>query len=1382
MNYFVVLFFRELFLCITRFYGYWKRFNLGKTAIIDKGGKTMKKSFLSLLVFSICALLPAQKIAFEYLGLREGLSQVSVTALMQDEIGRIWIGTRDGLNVYDGDKIKVFRTIRGDSTSILGHNIREIKGDGQYIWTASYNGVSRLNTQTLEFEQFPFDGVLSLLPYDDKLLLGTSRGLFELNPENKAYILRGDLFDKNCAIHNLTTDHAGMLWICSDEGLFKYNSNSKVTTEILDVKTNVVYTDSQKRIWVGTDGEGVSVLNRQHNVIKQFKQSGASGGLVNNIIRDIKEDSQGNIWVGTFLGLSIIDGRSFEIQNYEQSDQEHNALSHNSIYSILRDQQGTMWIGTYFGAISYYNPDFHVYKRYFVRPNHPQGVSYHVIGKMLEDQNNNMWIATEGGGLDYFNRSDKTFRHYTHVNGVPGLSHNNVKSLLMAEKDKLLIGTYLGGLNILDIPSGKFQSFKHDPQDSTSLPSNVINSIIPFHDYYLLGTHKGIVKFDLNSKQFEPFIKDKEARAVIGNVIFCLFEDSFGKLWIGTERNGLCVYDSKTDHLVRYSKDQSDKGISSNTINCIFEDHQFRLWVGTLGGGLNQYIRKQDYFESYARLTHRLPSDFIYGIQESRYGNLWVSTSKGLVRFDIENERFYNYDQGNGFPLQELNEGSLFLTGDGEVFVGGINGLISFKEEDLLKKSSDFGLLFTSLYVNNAEVKPNDETKILTKDLVYTDQIVLQPEQDVFTVSYSACNYISTNQSRYEYQLENFNNSWIKAGNQTSVTYTNLDPGTYTLKVRVLNSIDDNVVDTKSIEIVVNPPFYKTWYAYLSYFVLLVALILWLNQIYLSRVRLEDSLKVEKREKEQIKEMNKSKLRFFTNISHEFRTPLTLITGTLEAILEDTKTSARNYKKLLTINNNAIRLNNLVTELLDFRKMEQGFLKLKVSEYKVADFLDEIYQSFVEYAHHHRVEYDFKTPASSMSLWFDGQQMEKVFYNLISNAFKVVDEVKGKVIIEVIEQPAFVDFVISDNGPGMPAEGVKKIFDRFYQIDKVSGKTSGQGSGIGLALCKGIIKEHEGQVLVDSTEGKGTSFTVRLKKGNKHYADDVLVANIPQYVSEKQSYIQAEGIDEDPVAQANENAPHLLLVEDNDEARQLLNDIFSSRYKITQAANGSEGLKAAIEHQPDIIISDVMMPEMSGTQMCAKLKRNVQTSHIPIVLLTARTAMEYKIEGVETGADDYITKPFNIKLLRARVKNLLKNREIIKQKFKADPKAELKDVANNSVDFKLLEKARAIIEKYIDNTEFDVNDFAREMGLGRTRLYSKIKGVTGHTPNDFILSIRLKKAAEMLLKQPQMNVSEIAYAVGFSTPRYFSRCFREHFGVTPSKYTQGNEGGKQEGE
>jgi signal transduction histidine kinase/ligand-binding sensor domain-containing protein/DNA-binding response OmpR family regulator len=1330
--------------------------------------KNILVSVMLLIAFSA----GAQKVSFDYLGLKDGLSQITVTTMLQDSIGRIWIGTRDGLNVYDGAQIKTFRPVRGDANSLLGHNVRDLKRDGDYLWASTYAGVSRLDISRLEFQQYPFDGILSILPFEGNLLVGTNRGLFELNRQHETFTLKAEVFKENTAINELYLDNAGMVWICSDKGLYKYNHKRKVTTPILTGKINTVFTDSKKQIWVGSNGQGVYLLNQHHQVVKHFRHQEDDSYLVNDIIRDINEDSKGSIWVGTFLGLSIIDGRQHTITNYRQTDEGRKTLSHNSVYSILRDHQGTMWVGTYFGAISYYNPDFQIYQEYEVKADHPEGIGYRVVGKMIEDERNNLWIATEGGGLDYFDRKNKIFRHYNYKEGKAGLSHNNVKSLLMVNKNTLFIGTHMGGFNILDLESGQFKNFFQNAEDTTSLPSGVITDIIPFHGDYLLGTHEGVIQFNPVTQQFSPFFRDAETRAYIGKVIYCLFEDSFGKLWIGTEKNGLCSYDIQSRKLNRYQYKADDlHAISSNTIYTIFEDHQFRLWIGTFGGGLNQYIRENDHFINYSRATHQLPSDFVYGIQESRYGNLWVATGKGLSRFDIENNRFYNYDRHNGFPLEELNEGSLYVTSDGEVFVGGINGLISFKEEDILKKSNDYNLLMSALWVNNKKVYPGDKTGILKNDLPYTRSIVLEPDQNIFTLHYSACNFISTNQSRYQYQLEGFNPDWVDAGEQTSVTYTNLDPGTYTLKIRSLNGLENSVVDEKVLHITVNPPIYKTWYAYVFYFLMLLAIIWWLNQIYLSKVRLVDNLKAEQREKEQIKELNQSKLRFFTNISHEFRTPLTLITGTLESILEDTKTSARNYRKLLTINNNANRLNNLITELLDFRKLEQGFLKLRVTEYKLGEFIDEIFQSFVEYAHYHQVEYSFKSPPESLALWFDKSQMEKVFYNLISNAFKVVDERIGQVTLEVIEQPGYVDIIVSDNGPGMAPDKVSKIFDRFYQIDRVNGKTRGQGSGIGLALCKGIIAEHDGQILVTSQEGEGTSFTVRLKKGNKHYTEEQLtpVEEVVQSIEPPVILLANDSEDIEP-NELPEDAPTILLVEDNTEARHLLVDIFRNSYKLIEAEDGSEGLKAALEHQPDLIISDVMMPNMSGTEMCAKIKRNVQTSHIPVVLLTARTALEYKIEGIETGADDYLTKPYNIRLLRTRVKNLLQNRAIMQQKFKQDPQAEIKEVATNTLDRKMLEQARDIIEKQIDNTEFDVNDFAREMGLGRTRLYAKIKGVTGQTPNEFILSTRLKKSADMLMINPEMNVSEIAYAVGFSTPRYFSRCFREHFGVSPSKY------------
>ena len=775
--------------------------------------------------------------------------------------------------------------------------------------------------------------------------------------------------------------------------------------------------------------------------------------------------------------------------------------------------------------------------------------------------------------------------------GKPGISHNNIRSLLLANKNFLLIGTHLGGLNVLDLKTKEFDIYTQRDTDPHSIPSNIINDIIPYKDEFLIGTHKGVVKFDLETRSFSPLVTDEESNAEIENAVFCLFEDSFGNIWIGTERNGLFKYDPKTGDLKRYFHKEDSGSIRSNSISCIFEDHQFRLWVGTLGSGLNQYIPKKDDFENYSSATHHFPSDFINGLVESRYGNLWVSTSKGLVLLDVEHNRSYNYNHNKGFPLEELNHGSIYLTSDGELFVGGINGLISFWEEDLLKISTDYSVLFTSLYVNNREVLPGDDSKLLNKDLPFTESIILKPHHNIITVNYSSCNYVSSIQDRYEHQLENFDQEWINAGDKTSVTYTNLDPGRYNLRVRVISIADDSIIDSNVMEIIVNPPFYKTWFAYILYIILLIGIVLWFNQIYLGRVRLEDSLKSEKREKDQILQLNKSKLRFFTNISHEFRTPLTLMTASLEAILEDTKTSAKNYQKLVTINNNTVRLNNLISELLDFRKLEQGYLQLHVMEYSISAFIEEIFQSFVEYAHHRQIDYSLRNLPGSSLLWFDKTQLEKVFYNLISNAFKAVDDQEGIIFIDTKEDSERFNIIISDNGPGMAEKEIGKIFDRYYQIDKIKGKLKGQGSGIGLSLSQGIVKEHKGDLLVESIEGKGTSFIVSLQKGKKHFSDDKLAHASAGSPGKEALYIPVEeDFEEFEQAPVSNSSPLLLIVEDNSEARGLLKNIFNPYYRLIEAKDGFEGLKRAIDQQPDVIISDVMMPNMSGTEMCAKLK------------------------------------------------------------------------------------------------------------------------------------------------------------------------------------------------
>ncbi|TKG95485.1 hybrid sensor histidine kinase/response regulator [Puteibacter caeruleilacunae] len=1327
------------------------------------------------LLFIILGL-QAKQITFDHISIQEGLSQNSVTALAQDSLGRIWIGTRDGLNLHDGARIRYFRSKRKDSTSLAGHFVQEIVAEKDYLWVITKTGLSRLNLAQLSFKRFKGKGIKSLIRYNKQILIGTPQGLYKLNDDDTTFSPVSNILNDSYTIINLHSDSSNLLWIGTDKGLFVYNPVDQSTNKILTDHITKIFTDSLKQIWVGTLNNGVYLLNNQRTLVHHFLHNNNSNSLVSDIIRDINEDADGNVWIGTFMGLSVIHPHTHNIENFAHTEVNSKSLSNNSIYAMLRDHQGGMWIGTYFGGINYYHSDFNIFNEYKVKHNSDEGLGYNVIEDILEDNKGNLWIATLGGGLDYYNRKDKTFTHYRHQVNKPGLSHNNVTALAFMNKRHLLLGTHNGGLNILNSTTGKIETYYQTEDTDLEFSYRKIDDIIAYRDYFLFATKTGIVKYTPKDKQFAPFFTKPEMREAIGNRINCLFQDSYGILWIGTEERGLFSFDDTRDKLTNYESSPDDLStFYGNNISCFYEDNQFRLWIGTFGGGLNQYIRNDNKFKNYNHNEHLLPSDFVHGVREAKNGHLWIVTSKGLSRFDVENNKIYNHTQKEGFPLKQLNNRSLCVTKDGEVFIGGSDGLISFKEDDILDRSTSFNIQFTELRINGKRIRPGDRSGVLTHDLPFTKTIVLKPDQNLFSIRYASNNYISTNPHSYQYKLENVNKNWINNGKQTGVSYTNLNPGTYTLRVRGLSGVEDVVMDEKMLIIKILPPIYKTWYAICAYILILSFIIIWFNRIYRTRIRLENTIKLEQQEKEQIKKLNQSKLQFFSNISHEFRTPLTLISGTIESVLEDSKTRPENYQKLIKTHNNVIRLNNLISELLDFRKLEHGDIQLKVTEYNLGTFINEVFQAFVEHAHHRSIKYDLTGTSELQTIWFDKQQMEKVFYNIISNAFKYVDDNSGTIHIKTDIQEQYIDVVIEDNGVGIPADKIEQIFDLYYQVDHISGQKHRHSSGIGLALTKSIVEKHSGEIFIASHEGKGTSFTVRLPKGNRHFKESEFSTFIEQQTitpSEIPVITDSSTIEEQ---EKSDQKYTLLIVEDNPQVQEMVVEILQPTYNIITAKDGEEGLEVALAEQPDLIVSDVMMPNLSGTEMCARLKRNVQTSHIPVILLTARASINYKIEGLETGADDYITKPFNATLLKTRIKNILHNRVLLQQKFKSSPEIEVKVLTTNTIDEKLLQQARDIIEKNIDNTDFDVNQFAEEMGLGRTKLYKKIKGVTGQTPNDFIQSIRLKKAAEMLLQPNQeMNVSEIAYAVGFSVPRYFSKCFRQHFGVSPTQYGKNN--------
>lgn len=1337
------------------------------------------KLFFLFILFHFAQMNQAQNISFKNLDLDDGLSEVAGLAIEQDYMNRMWFGTRSGLNCWDGVRMKTFYPQRGDTTSLMEHKISDLKITGKYLWARSSKGISRLDLETMRFRRYYLDNLMSIGVYNNGLLAGTNSGLFSYNNKTDRFEKADHILDDEMPVSAIYQDNNQTLWLSSNQDylLWKIENNKKEKIRIDAKGELIVYEllmDSKNRLWIATRYHGLLAYNQNTNSFKSINKSSHPFFLEDNSVRDILEDKEGRLWIGTFKGLAVFDLNKETCSFIHAGNNDEHRLSHNSVYSLFISNDDNIWIGTYFGGINYGKVSNQIFNKY-----HQSAVgerpSFPVIGGMIEDNNNNIWIATEGGGLDYFDRKENSFKNFPATNNKYGLSQTNIKSLLLTEDEKLIIGIFQGGLNILDIRKKEVKKY-NDP----SFPNypNHVNSIIAYKNNYLLATESGLLLFNPKTESFTPFFDSIEDQRKTKFQIVCLYQDSNGIIWIGSEYNGLLSYNPEKKELKSYRFDEfNHNSIPYNSINYIIEDHKFRLWIGTDGGGFCMYNRKEDHFTTFNRAKNNLPSDFIYGITESRFGNLWIATSKGLSRFDVENKLFFNYTSESGFPLKELNYNALLLTKQGELFVGGIDGLVSFKERDLLTINENLNVNFSSLYVNNLEVMPNDESGILSNDISVAKSFTMKPNHTVFSIHFSSFNYNNTLNNKYQYQLEGFDPDWVKSEFNTTATYTNLNPGKYIFKVRATDVAYNALTNEKSIEIIVKPPLSRTWYAYSLYAILVIGLILLFNHFYLTKVSLQYQLKNERSENKRIEELNSHKLRFFTNISHEFMSPLTIILSSLENAFSKHKIPSKLQWQLNLALRNAKRLKNLNSELLDFRKIEQGYLKLKVQENDIVPYLQEIYEAFEEIARHKELKYSFIKEVEHLPVFYDSSQMDKVFYNLLSNAFNHVTNKTGEISIHLIEEENNIEIEVRDNGRGIPKDELEKVFNRFFQHDSNFTDNSYQGSGIGLALTQSIVIAHKGTIVCESEENYGTTFKVSLMKGSTHFSEDEISTrkrNNTFSIDKELIHLSKEILDDEDDHRTNDladsDAPLLLIVDDNPEIRISISSLFNETHQIITANNGFDGIDKALEYQPDIIISDVLMPKLSGFDMCKTLKTNLNTSHIPILLLTALDSEEDRTIAFKNGADSYCTKPFNSEMLKARIENLFQNRTILQQKFSTDPNASNKTITKNLIDREFLDKTQKIIENNLLNPDFNVDLFASEMNLGRTIFYSKVKTITGQTPNDYIQTIRLKKAADMLVNDPTKNVSEIAYDTGFNSPRYFTMAFKKHFGVTPSNY------------
>ena len=1107
-----------------------------------------------ILASAAFANVYGQNITFNHLTTDDGLSQFSVNSLYVDENGILWIGTREGLNRYNGDDIQTYKLQKNNPNSLFCNTVSRITGNHNgKIYLLCTEGVAEFNLATQKFTTL-IQGNINSIYYNDGLFIGKKNEIYRYNEETGNFDLYYQLPDRNLEIVCIHINK-DVLWLgTTTNGVYCLNIDKKELTHPIQ-KGNITsfYQDSESELWIGSWEEGLFRV-KADGTIENFKYNAKDPhSLSSNFVRACCEDNLGNIWIGTFNGLNRYNKITGLFQNHTANDTQADGLTHSSIWCIVKDNQGTLWLGTYFGGVNYFNPEYEIYTRYSYSSNEKKGLSNPVVGRTIEDKDGNLWIGTEGGGLNYYNRRTREFKWYRPQEGRNSISHNNVKALYYdADKEIIWIGTHLGGLNKLDIRSGHFTHYRMEEGNPNTLPSDIIRDIIPYKSLLIIATQNGVCLFDPANGQCQQLFKDsKEGKSIkmVADVTF----DSEGTLWIAATGEGVFSYRFDTCKLTNYRHDATNpNSLSNNNVNNITQDSKGNLWFSTSGSGLDLYRPATNDFENFDKERNGLASDCIYETQESpSSGKLLLITNEGFSIFNYKNKTFNNYSAENGFPLTAVNENALCVTCDGEIFLGGIQGMISFHEMELNFTPKPYKIILSRLIVNGREISVGDKTGILQRSLCHTGEITLNADQSMFSIEFATSNYIPANKDDIIYRLEGFSNEWTSTRGLHTITYTNLNAGTYTLLIKPEGK-DENLCPQAQLTIHVLPPYYKTTLAYFIYIIITGAVLWYLIRAYKSKIKLRESLKYEQKHTQDVEALNQSKLRFFTNISHEFRTPLTLIVAQVETLLQLQNFTPAIYNKILGIYKNSIQLRELITELLDFRKQEQGHMKIKVSPHNIVNFLYENYLLFLEYASAKQINFNFEKETDELEVWYDQKQMQKVINNLLSNAIKHTEK-EDTITLSVKEERNNVIICVKDTGSGIDAKEIDKIFDRFYQIEPTGSTDAGKsGTGIGLALTKGIIELHHGSIRVESELGKGTSFIVTLRLGNEFFTEEQINRN-PDCVH--QIEISKSEADAFLKTELEENAPikripdaKLLIVEDNESIREMLANIFKPFY------------------------------------------------------------------------------------------------------------------------------------------------------------------------------------------------------------------------------------------
>jgi len=1362
----------------------------------------MIRKSLSILFLILSVLtLYAEKTNYLYSfnsDLNEGISQLSVMTIYQDSRGYLWFATKNGLNRFNGKEYKIYHREDGNEQSLSNNSVTSITEDQEgYLWVGTNNGLNRIDLNTNEIKRYNLEtnGLVAnsiSTVYTDRsgcLWVGTWEGLNRYNRE-------GDHFEyipieddtERAMIVTLLEDSSGRFWIGTrNRGLLlcdhQMNLISQFTSESKNMPLNnnnitSIYEDDKKQIWVGCKNSGLNKINLRDNEVTSY--TNLNSGLSNNSVRCIIE-WQGKLLIGTFDGIFDLDKATERIVKVAGYDDINKSLSHYSVYCFCVDRDKTLWVGTFAGGVNYLNK----FTNRFVlhKPQEELNIRTGIYGAITYESPEDLWIATEGYGLLNYNKRTNESHYYLIDPSVRFAFNTNIIKSVFYEDGYVWCGTTKGEIYKFNIKTKKFSLYHQYP--------------IEYSIYSIIRDHNGVLWVGGASTEFglTCFVNDSLVTTFYNNVdepiyfsnVRCILEEEDGVFLLGSTAEGLLRFDTHKKQLIKYSNEASVEKyrIPNNYISAIVRTKSGEIWGSTYGGGIFQ-LDESKAIRRIMTVREGLLDNNICTLVESSDQRLWMSTVNGLIMFDPAKDEVRNYHRHNGIDIREFTLHSGIALPDGSLCFAGSNGFVTFHVEAMDKNNNIPPVVLEQLSVNNHPVEVGDESAILDKVLDGMETIRLAYNENNFSITYQALNYIYATQNQYAYKLEGYDTDWNYVGERNSAFYTNLSPGKYVFLVKASNNDGVWNEEGRSLIIIVQPPLWRTWYAYLFYVIALAAIIYGILYYVNIKRNLEAGLKMKQLEKQKQEEFHQAKIRLFTNFSHELRTPLMLIITPFEELVKRVDIPAELHDKLSIIYKNAQKLLLLVNQLMDLHKNQAGSMDLKVSEGDICEYIKEIYYAFNQIALTNEVKFTLNCTPKTINGWFDKSLLEKVVFNLLSNAFKytasgesVLMEVSEVTLKELDpkrtdglykdENSQYVILKVKDSGKGIEEGEADKIFTPFYQIPETSGINL-SGTGIGLSLVYTIVQLHRGVIYVDHTETKGACFVVILPVSRSAFSEEQIESREIDKIAE---ITNTEDILVSLPVTENKDQPKykILLVEDDKDVRDYLKKSLEAEYIVIEAADGVRAYEKVVQDFPDLVLSDIMMPKRDGLELCTMIKNDIRIGHIPVILMTARSMVVHIKEGFQAGADDYIVKPFNMDVLQTRIRSLLASREQLKKLYGKRFSPDVMGIEVKSADERFSQKLFDVIEKNISNEKLDVELLCTEIGISRANLYRKLKSITELSPMELIRNKRLEMAAK-LLKESEMNVSEIASHLGFNSHSYFSNSFKAFYGCTPTEFVQ----------